>query len=342
MKEENISIADDQNGESQESPCLKSNITNNHHHHHHHHNNKEQDRFLPIANVGRIMKKVIPGNGKISKDAKETVQECVSEFISFVTGEASDKCQREKRKTINGDDIIWAITTLGFEDYVSPLKVYLEKYREIEGDKLNTPKQQRTTEQNRMQQQQQQQQQQLNIGYSNHVYSSANLMSHQSSFVATDPKFSFPFSPNSIQKQLQPQDHIDSVGQWVVAASSNTSSSGVGVNWGTMASWQLTNFQQRRKLETAARWFKLRNWRPPTGTGSCRRRLLLFTNLKKVVVLNNPYAADIFVSEEESSQSCCLEKSCCDGLKELQLLEGKMFKGNSFTHQPRCANAYVE
>jgi hypothetical protein len=28
------------------------------------------------------------------KDAKETVQECV---ISFVTGEASDKCQREKR-----------------------------------------------------------------------------------------------------------------------------------------------------------------------------------------------------------------------------------------------------
>ncbi|KAF7130647.1 hypothetical protein RHSIM_Rhsim10G0132000 [Rhododendron simsii] len=65
------------------------------------------------ANVGRIMKKVIPGNGKISKDAKETVQECVSEFISFVTGEASDKCQREKRKTINGEDIIWAITLLG-------------------------------------------------------------------------------------------------------------------------------------------------------------------------------------------------------------------------------------
>ncbi|KAF7840130.1 nuclear transcription factor Y subunit B-7 [Senna tora] len=82
------------------------------------------------------MKKVIPANGKISKDAKETVQECVSEFISFVTGEASDKCQREKRKTINGDDIIWAITTLGFEDYVDPLKSYLQKYRDIEGEKI--------------------------------------------------------------------------------------------------------------------------------------------------------------------------------------------------------------
>uniref|UniRef100_A0A2P2L4R2 Uncharacterized protein MANES_12G066300 n=1 Tax=Rhizophora mucronata TaxID=61149 RepID=A0A2P2L4R2_RHIMU len=96
---------------------------------------REQDRFLPIANVSRIMKKALPANAKISKDAKETVQECVSEFISFITGEASDKCQREKRKTINGDDLLWAMTTLGFEDYVEPLKVYLQKYREMEGEK---------------------------------------------------------------------------------------------------------------------------------------------------------------------------------------------------------------
>ncbi|KAM3302521.1 hypothetical protein P3S67_017023 [Capsicum chacoense] len=31
---------------------------------------------------------------------------------------ASDKCQREKRKTINGDDLLWAMATLGFEDYI--------------------------------------------------------------------------------------------------------------------------------------------------------------------------------------------------------------------------------
>ncbi|EOA18313.1 hypothetical protein CARUB_v10006827mg [Capsella rubella] len=99
---------------------------------------REQDRFLPIANVSRIMKKALPANAKISKDAKETVQECVSEFISFITGEASDKCQREKRKTINGDDLLWAMTTLGFEDYVEPLKIYLQKYREVEGEKTTT------------------------------------------------------------------------------------------------------------------------------------------------------------------------------------------------------------
>ncbi|XP_004503068.1 nuclear transcription factor Y subunit B-1-like [Cicer arietinum] len=157
--------------------------------------NKEQDRFLPIANVGRIMKKAVPSNGKISKDAKEAVQECVSEFISFVTVEASDKCQKEKRKTVNGDDIIWAITTLGFDDYVDPLKFYLQKYKEIEGEKLNVPKQQRSEQ--RLQQQY-------------HTQDQNNVPL----YVGDDQLFSLPFSPNSIQKQLQPQDQIDSVGQW--------------------------------------------------------------------------------------------------------------------------------
>ncbi|KAI5668441.1 hypothetical protein M9H77_18294 [Catharanthus roseus] len=48
---------------------------------------REQDRFLPIANISRIMKKALPTNGKIVKDAKETVQECISEIISFITSE---------------------------------------------------------------------------------------------------------------------------------------------------------------------------------------------------------------------------------------------------------------
>ncbi|XP_020991648.1 nuclear transcription factor Y subunit B-5-like [Arachis duranensis] len=109
--------------------------------HHHNHQDygviKEQDRLLPIANVGRIMKQILPTNAKISKEAKETMQECVSEFISFVTGEASDKCHKEKRKTVNGDDICWALATLGFDDYAEPLKRYLHKFRELECEKAN-------------------------------------------------------------------------------------------------------------------------------------------------------------------------------------------------------------
>ncbi|XP_030855718.1 CCAAT-binding transcription factor subunit A isoform X1 [Strongylocentrotus purpuratus] len=98
---------------------------------------REQDRFLPIANVARIMKDGIPKSGKISKEAKECVQECVSEFISFITSEASERCHQEKRKTINGEDILYAMSNLGFDNYVDPLKSYLQKYREsMKGDKV--------------------------------------------------------------------------------------------------------------------------------------------------------------------------------------------------------------
>jgi len=97
---------------------------------------REQDRFLPIANVARLMKKSIPKTGKIAKDARECVQECVSEFVSFITSEASDRCHQEKRKTINGEDILFAMSSLGFDNYVEPLKLYLQKYREAnKGDK---------------------------------------------------------------------------------------------------------------------------------------------------------------------------------------------------------------
>lgn len=94
---------------------------------------REQDRFMPIANVIRLMRKIIPTHAKISDDAKETIQECVSEFISFVTGEANARCQQEQRKTITAEDVLWAMSNLGFDDYIEPLTIYLNRFREIDG-----------------------------------------------------------------------------------------------------------------------------------------------------------------------------------------------------------------
>lgn len=61
-------------------------------------------------------------------------------LLIFVLIRASDKCQKEKRKTVNGDDLLWAMATLGFEDYLEPLKIYLARYREVCCfDSLNMP-----------------------------------------------------------------------------------------------------------------------------------------------------------------------------------------------------------
>lgn len=57
------------------------------------------------------MKKCLPSTTKVSKDAKECVQECTSEFISFITSEAAERCELEKRKTINGE-----VSTIPNED----------------------------------------------------------------------------------------------------------------------------------------------------------------------------------------------------------------------------------
>lgn len=59
------------------------------------------------------------------------MQECVSEFISFITSEACEKCRNGNRKTINGDDLLFALNQLGFDRYIDTLQVYYGKYKEV-------------------------------------------------------------------------------------------------------------------------------------------------------------------------------------------------------------------
>ncbi|KAK2984217.1 hypothetical protein RJ640_013446 [Escallonia rubra] len=92
---------------------------------------REQERLhLPISNIVRIMRRVLPPHAKISEEAKEAIQECASEYISFITAEANERCWTEHRKTITSDDLIQALAKLGFDDQVVALKSYLQRYRE--------------------------------------------------------------------------------------------------------------------------------------------------------------------------------------------------------------------
>lgn len=66
-----------------------------------------RDRNEPDANirnfapVARIMKSALPDNAKIAKEAKECMQECVSEFISFITSEGTQKSHAAQLQTTN-------------------------------------------------------------------------------------------------------------------------------------------------------------------------------------------------------------------------------------------------
>ena len=93
------------------------------------HEVKKSDRF-PIENVSRIMEAALPKDARIDEEAKKCMQECVAEFVSFITSEAAASCTRERRKTLDGEDIITAMTSLGFDDYAEAMAIYLRRYRE--------------------------------------------------------------------------------------------------------------------------------------------------------------------------------------------------------------------
>ena len=72
-----VESTNNQGGEGQDREVLEKNLI-------------DQERFLPIANINRIMKQALPNDTKISKEARECVQECVSEFIAFITCESCE------------------------------------------------------------------------------------------------------------------------------------------------------------------------------------------------------------------------------------------------------------
>ncbi|GAB66736.1 CCAAT-box DNA binding protein subunit B [Plasmodium cynomolgi strain B] len=93
----------------------------------------DSETLLPIANISRIMKRILPASAKVAKESKDIIRECVTEFIQFLTSEASDRCLRERRKTISGEDILFSMEKLGFNDYVEPLYEYLTKWKQLKG-----------------------------------------------------------------------------------------------------------------------------------------------------------------------------------------------------------------
>ena len=74
-----------------------------------------QDRFLPIANIAKLMARQLAhlGYAKISQDAKSLMQESVTEFICFIMSEANDRAVNLGSKTVTGEDIIYALRNMG-------------------------------------------------------------------------------------------------------------------------------------------------------------------------------------------------------------------------------------
>lgn len=59
------------------------------------------------------------------------MESLMHEFIIFVTSEAQERVDAQRRSTLNGDDILHALSVLGFEKYERLGRVWLSRYRVV-------------------------------------------------------------------------------------------------------------------------------------------------------------------------------------------------------------------
>ncbi|XP_015081899.1 nuclear transcription factor Y subunit B-6-like [Solanum pennellii] len=85
---------------------------------------------LPMANMTRIMRGILPTNAKIKDGSKESVQKLGSYYINRITKKAKERCNMERRKTVTAEDILWAMINMGLTIHARLLAQYLNRYRE--------------------------------------------------------------------------------------------------------------------------------------------------------------------------------------------------------------------
>ncbi|KDO29108.1 hypothetical protein SPRG_06164 [Saprolegnia parasitica CBS 223.65] len=92
--------------------------------------------YIPVRSINKVMKAALPKESKIkiAEDAKELMQECVTEFLLYLTSETRDQAIVNKRgkTTLTGSDALRALYNLGFTPYGDILGLYNDKIKVIQ------------------------------------------------------------------------------------------------------------------------------------------------------------------------------------------------------------------
>ncbi|KAH9459651.1 hypothetical protein MJO28_010977 [Puccinia striiformis f. sp. tritici] len=80
------------------------------------------DVGLPRATVNKLISEILPEDVICSKDTKDLVAECCKEFITLISSEANEICEKEAKKTISPEHITSALKQLGFDDFIEEVE----------------------------------------------------------------------------------------------------------------------------------------------------------------------------------------------------------------------------
>ena len=87
------------------------------------------DLSLPRATLDKLIKDFLPSEMGCVKETKQVIMNCCIEFIHLITSEANDACEKQGKKTINGEHIISALQELGFAEFVPQVQATFEEFK---------------------------------------------------------------------------------------------------------------------------------------------------------------------------------------------------------------------
>lgn len=81
-----------------------------------------EDISLPRATVNKLIQEFLPNEVICSKDTKDIIADCCKEFITLISSEANEICERDAKKTISPEHITSALKQLGFDEYIEEVE----------------------------------------------------------------------------------------------------------------------------------------------------------------------------------------------------------------------------
>ncbi|KAI8866252.1 histone-fold-containing protein [Ramicandelaber brevisporus] len=92
-------------------------------------NQNDDELTLPRSTVARMVQEYMPSDLTCTKEAKDLIGECCTEFIHLLATQATEQCEKSSKKTITADHVLDALKALGYESYLPALNDVLEEHK---------------------------------------------------------------------------------------------------------------------------------------------------------------------------------------------------------------------
>ncbi|XP_076047905.1 DNA polymerase epsilon subunit 3-like isoform X2 [Oratosquilla oratoria] len=96
---------------------------------------RTEDLTLPNAVIARIIKDSLPEGVSVSKEARSAIAKSASVFVLYATSTANNLAQKNKKKTVSGQDVLTAMKEMEFERFIEPLQESLEVHKRSQQSK---------------------------------------------------------------------------------------------------------------------------------------------------------------------------------------------------------------